>query len=444
MTKWSLGYQILKIYFSIAFRFFYQRVDSIGKKNIPRKKPIIFAPNHQNALMDPLAIIFSSGKQPVFLTRSDIFNKPLLLKIFTFLKMLPVYRIRDGADSLKKNEYIFEKSVEVLEANASVGLFPEATHTDKRRLRPLKKAVPRIAFMAEEQNDFKLDLQIIPVGIYYDDYVHSNSNLFINYGEAFPITKYKDLYQKNPQKAYADFRIDIADKIKKLIIHISDLEHYSIYEQIRLFYRSTMKKRLGIKGAHLKNSFLADKKTIEIAEKVFLEGDQNIEIFANQYRRLNTGLRKKGFDILDFEAICPGKTILSSILLLLGLPIFIFGALNGGLYYFLSLKLINKIKDKQFHTSFKYGLAAVLYPILFIIHSLIFWAVSGNGTAAVYYFFATMISVMLANKYRYLFKATIKQWKILFLKWFNSKDYQSIVKSRQALIDYLDGLFFPA
>jgi 1-acyl-sn-glycerol-3-phosphate acyltransferase len=444
MTKWSLGYQLLKYYVGTVFRLFYRRLEATGVENIPRKKPIIFAPNHQNALMDPLAIIFTTNKQPVFLTRADIFSKPLLLKIFTFIKMLPVYRIRDGADSLKNNERIFEKSVEILEAKASVGLFPEATHTDKRRLRPLKKAVPRIAFMAEERNNFELDLQIIPTGIYYEDYVHSNSKLFVNYGEAFTITRYKEAFLENPQKGYAEFREDLAKRMKKLIINISDLEHYSIYEQIRLLYRSTMKKRMNLKGPKLINSFKADQQTIESAEKVFLNGDQNIEVFGNQYRRLDLGLRKKGFDILDFESQCLLTTILSSLVLLIGLPIFIFGALNGGVYYYFIMKFMRKIKDKQFHTSFKFGIIIIVIPILFLIHSLIFWAISGNGIWAIYFFIAAMISAMLANKYRYLFKSVKKQWKVLFLKWFKKKDYQGIIKTRQSLIDYLDKLFFPA
>ena len=444
MTKWSFGYQLLKYYFGSFFRFFYRRIDAKGLKNIPTKKPIIFAPNHQNALMDPLAVIFTSGKQPVFLTRADIFSKPILFKMFTYFKMLPVYRIRDGAESLKNNELIFEKSVEILEANASVGLFPEATHTNKRRLRPLKKAVPRIAFMAEERNNFELDIQIVPVGIYYEDYVHSNSKLFLNYGKAFTITKYKDLYQINPQKAYSEFREELSTRIKQLIININDLEHYDIYEQIRLFYRSRMKKRLNLRGARLQNSFEADQQTIKYAEKVFLNGDSNIEVFGNQYRRLNLGLRKKGFDILDFESKCPGKTLASTLVLIMGLPIFIFGILNGGIYYYFIMKFMRKIKDKQFHTSVKFGLAAVIIPILFLIHSLIFWAITGVAIWALYFFIAALISAMIANKYRYLFRMVNKQWKVIFLSWFKSKEYKGIIKTRQSLLDLLDGLFFPS
>ncbi|MCK5856332.1 MAG: 1-acyl-sn-glycerol-3-phosphate acyltransferase [Bacteroidales bacterium] len=441
MTKWSFGYQMLKYTVGTVFYFFYNKIESRGLNFIPKKKPIIFAANHQNALMDPLAIIFTSPKQPVFLTRADIFAKPILLKIFSFIRMLPVYRIRDGAQNLKNNELIFDKSVEILEAKCTIGLFPEATHTDKRRLRPLKKAVPRIAFLAEEKNNFELDLQIVPAGIYYDNYVHSNANLFVNFGEAFTIANYKERYLENPQKAYAEFKDELSDRIKKLIIHIQDIEHYAIYEQIRLLYRSTMKKRLGQKKSSLYNDFLADQQTIAYAEEAYLNGDNNIEVFGNQYRRLAQGLKKKGFNILDFDNLCLGKTLANTLLLILVLPIFLFGAANGLAYYLLINKFLKRIKDKQFHTSFKFGIVVVIIPILYTIHSVIFGLITGCWLWAVYYFIAAMISSLIANKYRYLLMNTVQQWKVFFLKWFQAKNYKSIIKTRQNLVDGLDKLF---
>jgi 1-acyl-sn-glycerol-3-phosphate acyltransferase len=441
MTKWSLAYQLLRYYVKAAFYLFYHRVEAAGLKNIPKKKPVIFAPNHQNALIDPLAIIFTNPKQTVFLTRADIFNNPILLKIFTFLKMLPVYRIRDGAENLKNNERIFNKSIEVLEAKASIALFAEATHTDKRRLRSLKKAVPRIAFMAEERNGFNLDLQIVPVGIYYEDYTHSNTKLFVNYGKPFTIAEFKELYNDNPQKAYAAFREKLSEEIKALIIHIEDLEHYFIYEDIRLFYRPEMKKKLGIKSRKLKDTFVADKKTIELAEKAFLYGENNIEVFGNQYRRIESGLKKQGLSLRDFTPVCPMKLFIQSLILLIGFPVFLYGFINGILYYYFSIKFIRKIKDRQFHSSFKFGIGALVGPFLFLIQALIFWAVSQNFIWTVYYYLSLPLSAILANKYRYLFYSVRKKWKIVLLRWRKKKEYNMLMKSRESLMNQLNELF---
>ena len=98
----STGYFLLRELVRIPYHLFYRKINVIGKEHIPTDKPIIFAPNHQNALMDPLAMIFSTPKQIVFLARGDIFKGNLLIRILTFLKILPVYRQHDGKAALKE------------------------------------------------------------------------------------------------------------------------------------------------------------------------------------------------------------------------------------------------------------------------------------------------------------------------------------------------------
>jgi len=171
LGKYSKGYQFLRAYIHITLRnLFLKDVEVRGIEKIDPKKPIILAPNHQNALVDALLVATSIKQQPVFLARADIFEKPIIVKILRYLKMLPVYRIRDGFDTLKKNEDIFEQCVNFLGGKNTLILFPEGNHANKRHFRPLKKGLARIAFEAESKNDFNLGLQVIPVGVDYSNY----------------------------------------------------------------------------------------------------------------------------------------------------------------------------------------------------------------------------------------------------------------------------------
>jgi 1-acyl-sn-glycerol-3-phosphate acyltransferase len=438
MTKWSLGYQLFRYYVSSVFKLFYKRVQAKGKKNIPHGKPIIFAANHQNALMDPLAIIFTNPQQSVFLTRADIFNNPILLKIFTAFKMLPVYRIRDGADSLKNNERIFNKSVEILEAKMSVALFPEATHTDKRALRPLKKAVPRIAFQAEEENNFNLDLQIVPVGIYYEDYTHSNNNLFVNYGKPISLKKYFETYKENQAKAYNVFKKDLEDALKPLIINIEDSENYSLYEEIRLFYRARMRKKLGLKSKSPADNFKADQETIRKVEEYYSTEGNDITELKSEYQSLD-GLRKKLGFANNYISAPSGFSIFAKIILLIiGLPIYIYGLINHYIYYKLSLKMIHKIKDPQFYTSFKFGIAAIIAPIIYLIHFLAFYLISGNINWALIYFISLPISALFSNKYHYWWKSFTVKFKVWKTKIANRKEFDLYENTKFDLLNKLD------
>jgi 1-acyl-sn-glycerol-3-phosphate acyltransferase len=438
MTKWSLAYEILRAFVRFLFNRFYKKVQSDGNENIPKKEPIIFAANHQNALMDPLAIIFTNPNQSVFLTRADIFDNPILLKIFSFLKMLPVYRIKDGADSLKINERIFNKSVEILEAKMSVALFPEATHTDKRHLRHLKKAVPRIAFMAEEKNDFNLNLKVVPVGIYYEDYVHTNSKLFVNYGKPLSLKPYKELAKENIQKAYIAFKNDLEEAIKKLIIHIKDLNNYDLYEGIRLFYRPIMRAKLGNKKENPLNNFKADQKTIEKLENYYDNEDNSIESLKEAYSNYCNSCKSLRIDPILWTEKNSIIILIKYILFTISIPIFIYGIINNILYYLLFTKFINKIKDKQFHSSIKFGVSFLILPFLYIIQSAVFYAFIGDFYFSLIYLISLPISAFFANKIRYGWKHFKQEVIIWWISGSKKKNVISFHKNKQILIDKIE------
>ena len=97
IEKYSARYALLKS--AAGFwhnNVFYRKVIVLGRENINPDDPLIFAPNHQNALMDALAVLFTHKGQPVFLARADIFKRKTIAAILYFLKILPVYRIREG------------------------------------------------------------------------------------------------------------------------------------------------------------------------------------------------------------------------------------------------------------------------------------------------------------------------------------------------------------
>ncbi len=118
---------------------FYRKVIVIGQENINPDDHLIFAPNHQNALMDALAVALTHKGQPIFLARADIFKRKIISSILYFLKMLPVYRIRDGFGNLKGNDQIFLKTIDVLKNKNGLIILPEGDHAGFRRLRQLKR-----------------------------------------------------------------------------------------------------------------------------------------------------------------------------------------------------------------------------------------------------------------------------------------------------------------
>ena len=138
-------YRSLRHIVDFFFRRSYKKLLRVGKDRIPQDQAIIYAPNHCNALMDALAILDMDRRHKVFVARADIFQNPLLAKFLTFLKIMPIHRVRDGFRSVLAGEETIEKSIEVLNNQVPFCILPEGTHRAMHSLLPLGKGLSRIA-----------------------------------------------------------------------------------------------------------------------------------------------------------------------------------------------------------------------------------------------------------------------------------------------------------
>jgi len=102
-------YNLLKKYVCFTLtKVFYRRFSVTFDEPLPKNTPVIFAANHQNALIDALIILCSTPRQPVFFARADMFKKNWVKKGLHFLRIAPLFRIRDGIKSLSQNSQSFD------------------------------------------------------------------------------------------------------------------------------------------------------------------------------------------------------------------------------------------------------------------------------------------------------------------------------------------------
>ncbi len=241
---------------------------SWGLENIPSNEPVIFAPNHQNALMDALIVLFSAPGDVVFLARADIFNKRFLAFLLNSLKILPVFRQRDGASELGKNVDIFDISVNVLKNRHYLCVMPEGNHGHQRKLRPLVKGIFRIAFQAQEKEGSEPFVKIIPVGLDFGDYVKQNASLYINYGKPIEVSEYWEQFQENSARAINALKSRLGEELSPLMIDIQNEEHYEAIYVLKGIFNKAMRNELGITGTRLSDRFKADKELIRRVESL--------------------------------------------------------------------------------------------------------------------------------------------------------------------------------
>lgn len=222
-----LFYTLVKPIIRFALYCYFKEVKLKGVSNIPKSKPVMLLPNHQNGLLDPLVLAgFISGFRPYFLTRSDVFRNAVLRTVFELFRMLPIYRIRDGRKSLDKNQAIFNRCSALLAAGEVVLLFPEANHNLKRQVRPLSKGFTRIVFQTLSENP-ELDLQLVPVGVNYQNAAGFPDRVSFCFGA--PIAAASFIQMEDRSLATRDLIQRVSEEIQQLTTHIPMESNYEEY-----------------------------------------------------------------------------------------------------------------------------------------------------------------------------------------------------------------------
>ena len=217
-----LVYGFLRFYVSTALRIYFNKIEVVGRENLQGKGPFLIAANHQNAFMDGVLIVITNSFPVHFLIRADIFKTNFARTMLSLLKLMPVYRLRDGWDSLGKNQQQFDECIRLFLKKESVLIFPEGNHGATRKLRPLSKGFTRIAFEAQRQHP-ALNLQVLPVGINYSHHRAFNSRVSIHVGKPISVSDY---YKEPLPQQSSLFKDHVGEEIKKLIAHIDDEGRY--------------------------------------------------------------------------------------------------------------------------------------------------------------------------------------------------------------------------
>jgi len=208
----------------IGLFFLHKKIIISGKENIPKKGAVLFVGNHQNALIDAILIPTTTKRNIHFLTRASAFKNKIVDKILRSLNMIPVYRIRDGINTVEKNTFIFKQCFEILKNEGSIEIFAEGNHHLERRIFPLKKGFARI-ILGTLQKYPNLKILIVPVGINYDSHLNFPSSVSIYYGK--PILANTFINVENPDVRFSNIINEVSSALKKLTVHIEDKDNYN-------------------------------------------------------------------------------------------------------------------------------------------------------------------------------------------------------------------------
>ncbi len=217
----SFGYQVLRTFADPNTRASYNKAHVRGK--LPEDGAVIIAPNHTSTLMDAMVVLRTRKAPTVFGARADIFKKPGVAKFLRYIRIVPMARIRDGAQSVLHNLETFAEVDEVLEHGVPFCIFPEGRHRPMHSLLPIGKGVARIAFASAA----KRQTYVVPTGIEHGSFFRYRYPCTVTFGDPIDVNAFlKDHEASTEAETFQAFRNEIGKRISSLITYIPDDENY--------------------------------------------------------------------------------------------------------------------------------------------------------------------------------------------------------------------------
>lgn len=431
IEKYSRGYALLKRVAGIWHNnVFYRKVIVLGRDNINPDDHLIFAPNHQNALMDALAVLFTNDGQNIFLARADIFRKKSIAALLYFLKILPVYRIRDGFSSLKGNDEIFNKTIDVIKNRNGLVILPEGNHEGIRRLRQLKKGICRIAFQAEEVSDFKLHIKIIPVGLEFSNYSRYRQVLTVVYGKPVEVSEFEELYRKSPEIALNELRNKLSDSMKRIMVHIDSDDDYEAIDELRSLINGRYSDDIKFPKLFRDRMLIEKMNTLRDSDQSLYQKICSMSLLVKKKaKELNTEYR-----LLAKRRHPIGWLITGIIALFVTFPLFLYGNIFNLTFLEIPNLQIRKIRDIQFHSSIKYGLSLALALVFLPAYLILSFILFSPWWLAVLIFLTLPVSGLLAWSWGMQFRRItggIRIWNYVRNK---NKEYKILKQTHDELI----------
>jgi 1-acyl-sn-glycerol-3-phosphate acyltransferase len=437
IEKYSARYAFIK--FIAGFwhnNVFYRKVIVIGRENINPDDHLIFAPNHQNALMDALAVLFSNKGPMVFLARADIFKRKTIASILYFLKILPVFRIRDGFRSLTGNDEIFTKTIDVLKSKIGLVILPEGDHAGFRRLRQLKKGICRVAFQSEEATGFNLKIKIIPVGIEFSNYSRYRQVLTVVYGKPIEVSEFFGLYKESPEKALNELRTRLSNEMKGNMVHIESEADYEAIDELRGMINGRFSDDIRLPKLFRDRILIKKMNILKTSDPSVYERICTLSLLVKKKAKdFNTDYR-----LLEKRHHPLGWLIAGMIGLIVTFPLFIYGNIFNLTFLEIPNLQIRKIRDPQFHSSIKYAISLILAFVFLPVYLILSLIIFSSWWLGSLIFLTLPVSGLFAWNYYLQFRRIIGGFRVRNLIKIKNKEFELLRRSHIELVNLVAGL----
>ncbi len=420
---------------------FFRRNKIKNPEHIRVKGPVIIAMNHPNAFMDPIAFTtLAYPPQVYYLARGDAFKKGIASMLLESLGLIPIFRMQDGGrEGLKKNDETYDRVNLLLKRNKKIIIFAEGICIQERRLRPLKKGVPRMVFGAMDEYNLE-DLTVVPVGINYSNPSQFRGTIFCNIGAPMKVSDYMEAYKAAPAKTMNQFLADLAPRMKELIVHIDHKHTEAVIAHIEEVYRHEYFQQEKLNLKDVEHDFIFSTKVVDVINKAENTHPEKVAALGEKTKAyMNTlktqGLRDWLINPAEQSSINGGMLTLRMLVLVLTFPLYLRGLLGSYVPYKLTDMITRKkVRVIEFKASFNMGIGAMLFLIWGLLQFFIAKALAPNYWWAIGVLLVTVATGWLCLRLSPFRKKTKGIYRVLKLKKANPALLESLHAQRAEII----------
>ncbi len=428
----------------ITVRVFFRSITVRNKELIPDKGPLMVLVNHPSTFMDPIVVATMLNRKVFSLGKGDLFKSKIARWFLPKLRVIPLYRQKDDPTLMSKNKEIFIKCFEHLEHGGALLMFPEGTSITERKLRPIKTGAARIALGAEAQNNFKLGVHIITIGLNYANPHKFNRDVFINIGKPIEVADFKKDYAIDEFKAAENLTEEIRKRLETLIIAIEDSKTDELVKNIEILYKYKLSKDMGINRNDKDADFKMTRNILEIVNHYLKNKPKYVEKISYRIKEYLNNIHQLGLKDNDIARNKKNNSFIVSnlkalLILVLGFPVYVYGAINNFLPFEIPGLLARKIsKSMEFIGAISMVAGMFTFLIFYTTQIILIWKYMHLQWLTIAYGISLPISGLFAYWYFHTVNKMRAKWVLLLLFYKRSVFISNLIIEREQIIAEFD------
>ena len=353
---WSLA--------AVTSKIFYSKFVTRNKKRFRIKNPTILVSNHPNTLYDPFMAAVPVNRFVHFLANAGMFEIPVMGAFLGSTFGIKVERRKDiSKDGVKlNNDKAFRFAEDFLTKGGCLYVAAEGGSDIPRRIRRFKTGSARIALSTEDKNDFKLGLEILIVGLNYQDQRNFRTPIFRNVGNPIKVADFEEVYRKDKFQAVTELTEAMQKRAQELTIHTRDDEEDALMRKLEEVAQTENSLSLDL-------VFDRTKKMIKSWQEMQVEKAAESTMFKSNVEEYFSFLKKnKTRDNIVIKTQKPNAKVnwvLRTILMMLGCFAFLYGWINNFLANYIPVLINKKLKLHTAYTSTVKILSGIFTYLIF-------------------------------------------------------------------------------